>query len=70
MKATLALTADEGHRAERLASYLGKAVDDLASEGLLVVLQAWEDDLLINHATGEILGEFAFEECALDDSAD
>ena len=65
MKATLALTADEGHRAERLASYLGKTVDDLASEGMLIVLGKYEDDLLINHATSEILGEFA-----LDDFAD
>ena len=36
---------------------LGGTVDTLASEGLLGVLQAWEDDLLINHATGEILGK-------------
>jgi hypothetical protein len=62
MKATLELTAVEQDRAERLASYLGKTVDDLASEGLLVVLQTWEDDLLINHATGEILGEFGLED--------
>ena len=70
MKATLALTADEQDRARRLANYLGATVDDLASEGLLLILQAHESDLLINHATGEILGEFALEECALDDFAD
>ena len=69
-EATLTLTADEQNRAKRLANYLGATVDDLASEGLLLILQAHEPDLLINHATGEILGEFAFEECALDDFAD
>ena len=67
MKTTLELTADEQDRAKRLASYLGRTVDDLASEGMLIVLGKYEDDLLINHATGEILGEFALEECALDD---
>ena len=68
MKATLELTADEQHRVKRLASYLGRTVDDLASEGMLIGLGKYEDDLLINHATGEILGEFAQEEeCALDD---
>jgi hypothetical protein len=31
---------------------LGGTVDELAPEGLLGVLQAWEEDLVINHATG------------------
>jgi hypothetical protein len=62
MKGTLALTAGEQRRAKRLASYQGRTVNALATEGLLNVLQAYEDDLLINHATGEILGEFGLGE--------
>jgi hypothetical protein len=61
MKATLILTADEQRRAKRLATYLGGTVNELASEGLMVLLRMWEGDLLINQA-GEILGEFGFEE--------
>jgi len=62
LKSTLVLTAGEQRRAKRLASYQGRTVNALATEGLLNVLQAYEDDLLINHATGEILGEFGLGE--------
>ena len=67
MKATLDLTADEQYRAKRFAIYYDTTVDDLASQGLLILLQTWKPDLLINDATGEIIGDFALEDDSPDD---
>jgi hypothetical protein len=53
----LQLTADEWQRVRRLSSFLKRTVDDLASEGIMAVIQAWEDDLAIDPVTGQIIGE-------------
>jgi hypothetical protein len=53
----LQLTTHEWRRVKRLSSFLKRTVDDLASEGIMVVVQSWEDDLAIEPVTGQIIGE-------------